>query len=324
MKIAVLGTGVYSLAIASALTRNNNEITMWTHDTNIKEEYTKTKQLKSIIDVEINNNIKVDDNLENVIKDASIIYIVTTSKFFNSLVKNMKPFYKKNTPICIATKGIDDDTTEFLSNVVKKELKTTAISVISGPTFAVDILNNEPAALSLATKHKLTCNMVLNTLPSSTLKLRVTNDLIGVQICGAVKNVVAIAAGITNGLGYSTSTSIFLINEALHDIKKTIYYLGGNKKTVLSYAGLGDLFLTCTSPKSRNYSFGYTIGKYKNEEKTNEYLKNNTVEGYHALISLTKLLNKHKIKIPLITLINDIISNKKNPEDLINFLIEKE
>ena len=144
----------------------------------------------------------------------------------------MKPYYKKNIPICIASKGIEESKEELLSNIVKNALKTNHIAVISGPTFAIDIINNEPIALALASMSGKAKNKVLETLPNETLKLRVSKDIIGIQICGAIKNVIAIASGILMGLGYSNSTQAFLINESLHDIKDMIYYFGDNPKTI--------------------------------------------------------------------------------------------
>ena len=157
---------------------------------------------------------------------------------------------------------------------------------------------------------------------SDTIKLRETSDLIGVELCGSIKNVIAIAAGRLEGMGYVESTRTFLITESLHDIKSLIYGLGGTKKTILSYAGVGDLLLTATSKKSRNYSFGILIGKKKNEE-AKKYLETTTVEGYYTLKSIYTLIKRKKIKMPIIDLIYKIIIKNEKPEKLVEFLIKK-
>ncbi len=324
MKISIIGTGVYSLAIAYALSKNNNEIHMWTHDKNIEQEFLNTKKLKSIADFDFSSNITVSSSLKNVMENTDLIYIGVSSKFFKITINQMKPFYNKNTPICIATKGIDEEDNDFLSNVLVRNLNTKKVSVLSGPTFAIDIINDEPVALALASKNEVTKNLVKKTLSSDKLKIRTCSDLIGVQLCGSIKNIIAIASGIVNGMGYSNSTTAFLINESMHDIKQTIHLLKGKKNTILSYAGVGDLLLTCTSPKSRNFSFGYVIGKHNDKNITLKYLEENTVEGYNALVSVSKLLKKSEVKIPLIKIINDIVIKGDNPEKLIKFLIEKE
>ena len=324
MKISVIGLGMYSLAISKMLAKKeNNKIMIWTENNAKYEEYKKTKKVTSVYDTEMPKNIKVSNLLEEVLKDAELIYIITASKYVDIITKKMKEFYNPDVPICIASKGIEESREELLSNIVKDNLKTKNIAVISGPTFAVDIINNEPVALALASKSNKAKEYVLNTLANDTLKLRPSKDMIGIQMCGATKNVIAIASGILSGLGYSNSTQSFLINESLHDIKDIIKIFGGKPKTILSFAGVGDLMLTCTSTKSRNFSFGFTIGSTKDPKKINEYLVNNTVEGYNTLEVIYKMLNKRGTPIDLLTTIYNIVYNEENPNTLASFLITK-
>lgn len=324
MKISVIGLGIYSLAISKMLAKKeNNEIVIWTENKEKYEEYKKTKQIKSIFDTTIPKNIKISASLEDVLKDTNLIYIITASKYVDIITEKMKEFYNPEIPICIASKGIEESREELLSSIVKRILKTNNIAVISGPTFAIDIINNEPVALALASKTKKAKEMVLNTLANDTLKLRPSKDMIGIQMCGSIKNVIAIASGILSGLGYSNSTQSFLINESLHDIKDIIKIFGGKPKTILSFAGVGDLMLTCTSTKSRNFSFGYIIGSTKDSKKIKEYLTNNTVEGYNTLEIIYKMLHKKGIEIKLITTIYNIVYNGENPDILAKFLITK-
>ena len=323
MKISVIGTGAYSLAIALALAKKSNKIIMWTESNKVANEFKETHKLKSIVDTKILPNIKVTTNMEEVLNNTDLIYMVTASKYVSTTCKIMKPFYDLKVPICIATKGIEETQQELLSNVIYNELKSRHIAVISGPTFAIDMINNEPVALAIGSTSLKARNMVIATLSNETLKLRPTKDIIGIQLCGSVKNIIAIAAGIISGLGYSESTRSFLINESLHDIKDIISALNGNPKTILSFAGVGDLMLTCSSTKSRNFSFGYCIGSTKNNKKIQNYLDNHTVEGYYTLNTIYHLLKRKKIKIELINIIYDIVYNSKDPETLATFLITK-
>lgn len=324
MKISVIGLGVYSLAISKMLAKKDeNEIVIWTENNEKYEEYKKTKKVASVFDTKLPKNIKISASMEDTLENTNLIYIITASKYVDIVTKQMKPYYNPKIPVCIASKGIEESREELLSNIVKNALKTNNIAVISGPTFAVDILNNEPVALALASKTKKAKEYVLNTLANDTLKLRPSKDMIGIQMCGATKNVIAIASGILSGLGYSNSTQSFLINESLHDIKDIIKIFGGKPKTILSFAGVGDLMLTCTSTKSRNFSFGFTIGSTKDPKKINEYLVNNTVEGYNTLEVIYKMLNKRGTPIDLITTIYNIVYNEEDPNTLASFLITK-
>ena len=230
---------------------------------------------------------------------------------------------KQNTPICIATKGIEQDTHLFVYDVVKNILNTEKIAVISGPSFAIDIANNYPVGLTLACQDKETIDIIAKALTNNHFKLRKSYDIIGTELCGSVKNIIAIAAGILKGLNMPESTSAMLITESLHDIKALIKGLGGDGSTVLSYAGFGDLLLTATSPKSRNYSFGYLIGSKASKEEINNYIKNTTIEGLYTLKSISELVKNKDVDIPIINLMEQIIYQNKNPEELINFLIQK-
>ena len=325
MKVTIIGTGAYGIALAHNINKNHHDITMWTESEKKLEEWKKTKKLDSVMpDYPFPKDINITDNLSMALNDTDAIIISCGSKYVSNMAKEMKPFYKPNTPICIATKGLDEETCNPLSVVVKNTLKAKNIAVISGPTFAVDMIHNDPVALAIATSNYTTYHIFVDLLANDRLKLRKSRNMLGVQLCGSVKNVIAIASGILSGLGYSESTTAFLINESLHEIKHMIKYLGGNPKTILSYAGVGDLLMTCMSKKSRNYSFGYVIGHDKTKKKVQEYLDNNTVEGYNTLKAIINLNERHNIHIELINLINDIVDGNKKPEELVTYLINKE
>lgn len=325
MKITMLGVGAYSTALALMLSKKeNNNIMMWSENLEICTEFNKTHKVDKVFkDLELPFNINITNSYEEALKDSELIFIACAAKYVDDVCLGIKPYYDNNIPICIASKGIEETTGSFLSDIVKNTLNTENVSVLSGPTFAIDMVNNQPIALALAGTNEYTINKVKENLANDTLKLRECSDLIGIQICGSIKNVIAIAAGMIKGLGYEESTLAFLINESLHDIKYLIDKLGGDKKTVLSFAGVGDLLLTCTSTKSRNYSFGYTVGSTKDKEKIKEFLDTHTVEGYYTLSSIYKLVKTNNIDLPIINLIYDIIMNGKDPNLLSKFLIEK-
>ncbi len=323
MKVAVIGTGAYSLGIALMLAKHkNNNIMLWTENSKRKDEFNQTHQIKSIFEnVTFPSNIYMTDDIEEALKNAKLIFLITAVKYVKEICLKMKEYYY-DIPICIASKGINNDTLETVDKVVKKTLNTKKICAISGPTFAIDLINNEPVALAIAGDKK-SRELVIKNLTGDTLKLRETNDIIGIELCGSIKNVFAISAGMLKGLGYHESTQAFLINEAIHDMKQIISSLGGKKKTILSFAGLGDLLLTCTTTKSRNYTFGFLIGSSNDKNEWINYLNNNTVEGYYTLYSLKKILDQKNINIPLITILYEIIEGMKKPKELGEFLIKK-
>ncbi len=324
MKITVFGAGNYGIAIAMMLAKKKeNEVLIWTENKNTFDEFMKTHKFTSKFpDLDIPNNISITMDNKKALEDAGLIFLITASKYTYSLCKDLKKYYN-GTPICIASKGLDDKTLKPLSYIVENTLNTKNVTVISGPTFAVDLVRNHPAALAIAGNNKV-IKLVKDNLANESLKLRKSSDILGIQLCGSVKNIIAIAAGILKGLGYSETTQAFLINESLHDMKNILASLGAKKRTILSFAGVGDLILTCSSEKSRNYSFGYVIGSTKDKKKIGEYLSNNTVEGYNALKYVYTILNKKRKKIPLVNVIYDIIYNNEDPNTLAEFLINKD
>lgn len=323
-KIAMIGTGAYGLGVSIALLKKNESITMWVESEERAKFLNNNKKNANILpNIEIPENITFTNDLNEVISNTNIVFIAVAAKFIDSVAKDLSKLNIKNKHFCILSKGIEQNTCEFVIDVFKRYVKTKNVSVISGPSFAIDMAKGEPVGLTIASKNNKTMLSIKRVLASDTVKLRTSNDIIGVELCGSIKNVIAIASGILEGLGYTESTRSFLITESLHDIKSLIYGLGGKKKTILSYAGVGDLLLTATSSKSRNYTYGILIGK-KNYTMAEDYLKNNTVEGYYTLKSIYTLIKRKKINMPIINLIYEIIINKKEPEKLSEFLIKKD
>lgn len=325
MKIALIGTGVYGLAMASMLNKKTNDIIMWTESQERYQAYLDNgKKITNVIpNFEAPKSIKLTMSYEEAVKDADVVFIMSTAHFVNQICKDINKYITRKTVVAIASKGIENTTCSFLSDLAHKELKTKHIAIVSGPSFAIDMANNNPVGLSLASHSKKAIKIIKEVLANDTLKLRETNDMIGVQICGSIKNVIAVAAGMLDGMGYPESTQAFLITESLNDIKALIGALGGNPKTILSFAGVGDLLLTCTSTKSRNFSFGREMGLGLSGEDKIKYLESNTVEGYYTLKSIYKLVRRKKIKMPIIDLIYKIVMNDDDPKLLIKFLVNK-
>ena len=319
MNIGIIGTGVFGIALASILHRNNNEITMWTTFDDECNDLNHNRLRTNLNNYMIPDDIKITTDIEETCINKDIIYIAVPAEFVTDTCKLAVP-YIKSQHICIASKGIEESSLMFLPDIVKELFKTNRVGVVSGPTFAIDIVYKVPIGLSLASYNPETSKMIYNSLNNDLVKIFITNDVIGTCICGAVKNIIAIASGIINGLGYPISTQAMLITESLHDVKELINKLGGTGSTILSFAGFGDIILTCTSEKSRNYTLGKMIGSRVEEEKITTYINNTTIEGLTALRSFHNIISEKNIDIPLINLIYDIVYSKENPLELKNLI----
>ena len=323
MKIGLFGCGAYGMALSSILVHNNCEVTMWTKFESEKESLEKTRKNEKLIpNFKIDKSVKITTSVEECIKDKDLLIIAIPAAFVDSLCEEMKD-YITNQNIVIDTKGIEQGTGLFISQILEKHLKTRNIAVISGPSFAVDLVTKMPAGLSLASLKPETMILTKKALQNEYIKLRDTNDVIGVEVCGSIKNVIALAAGMLEGMNANESTKAMLITEAMHDMEQILDAFECNKRTVLSFAGIGDLLLTCTTTKSRNFSFGKLVGENPSEEKKKEYLEKTTVEGYYTLESIYQLLKNKDVKIPIIDLIYEIIVNGKSPKLLLDFLVYK-
>lgn len=323
MKIGLFGCGAYGMALSSILVTNDHKVEMWTKFPEEKEKLETTRKNEKLLpNFTLSEKIRITTSVKDCIKDKDLLIIAIPAAFIDSLAIEMQPYIKDN-HILIATKGIEQGTGLFINEILEKYLDTKNIAAISGPTFAVDLITKMPAGLSVASKNDETIALAKQALQNKYVKLRATHDIIGVETCGAIKNVIALSSGMLAGLGANDSSTAMLLTEAIHDMKEIIEAFNGDKKTVLSFAGFGDLLLTCTSTKSRNYSFGKLLGEKRPKEEIDEYLKNTTVEGFYTLESIYKLLKDKKVSIPIIDLIYDIAVEGKNPEELLTFLVEK-
>lgn len=324
MRIGVLGCGAYGLALTSIMHDNKHEIVLWARFAAERDKLLKDRRnKKKFPQYEIPDNILITTSIDEAVREKDLIVIAIPAAGIDNLAQRMAPYINKNDHILIATKGIEQETGLFLHQVLSKYLKTKNIAAISGPSFAVDIITKMPIGLSIAGKKKETIRRAEKALSSNYVKLRESSDLIGIEACGAIKNVIAIAAGMLEGLGANDSTTAMLLTEATHDMMNILQAFHAKRKTVTTFAGWGDLLLTCSSEKSRNYSFGKLVGSKASHEKVKKYLQETTVEGYYTLESIYRLLKDKKVSIPIIDIIYDIAVNGKNPELLLRFLVMK-
>ena len=273
--------------------------------------------------IKMPSNFIYTTNTKKALEGSNIVVIAVATKFLSSVCEEIKP-YVKNKHILIASKGIEQETNSFASNIVKNKLKTKKLCTLSGPSFAKDMAQDELVGLSLATTNSKTKQIVMNALSSDTLKIRVTNDFLGVELCGTLKNIIAVTSGMLDGMKISESTKAMFLTESINDTRKLIRKLGGNEKTIMSFAGFGDILLSCTSSSSRNYTYGKLLGNGESKKELEAYLKSNTVEGVYTLKSIYGLIKSRRVKMPFIDFVYDVVFGYRNPNDIISFLKEKE
>jgi len=322
MKIGVLGTGAYGLALTKALRRNHHELTMWTKFEEEKRLLLEKRGNDQLLPgITLEDDIKVTCDMKEACSEKELIILVIPLAFFESTIKIAKEYIEKDTVLAIATKGIEQNDGLFAHELLARHINTSKVAVISGPTFAIDLARDTVCALTVASKDRYAQEKVASALASNHLIIESLTDRIGVELCGGIKNVMAIATGMIEGLGQSESTKALFEKQALVEMMELIKKLGGEQSTIMSYAGVGDFLLTCNSPKSRNYTYGVKVGRESADLE--EYEQNTTIEGLYTLNSLYELLKRQQISSPLVEKIYNICIKGENPENLLTILVEK-
>ncbi len=324
MKVGIIGTGVFSTSIAITLASNkDNEIIMWSENKKLVEDFKKTKKLNTIFkDRSIPKNIKVTNEYQEAIDEVELVFLVTGVEYLESVCKDLKKIIDPDIPVCIATKGLATTSKKLNYEIGQKILKNK-VSIIAGPTFAIDVANLEPIGFTLASKDKKGKEIIKKAFDFKDLYIEDSVDLTGVAICGCVKNIYAIGSGIINGLGNHESTQAFYLKAVYEELSNVLYAYKSCLETLNSLAGFGDLILTCSSNKSRNYSYGELIGKKGNKKEAKKFLEKNTVEGVNTVNAMYHILKKKHVKCPIINTIYEILNNDLKPQKLIDVLISK-
>lgn len=319
MKIGILGTGVYGVAIARVLAKNGNEITMWTKFEDEKNYLISNRCCKAMPDIILGNTINITCDLEETVKNSDLIIIVIPSDFVYGVLEEIKDLIG-NKVVCIASKGIDPNKNMFLSDIAKS-FNINNIVFISGPTFAHEMANYLDCGLTIACDNNDIGNYIYKIFKNDNIKLELSNDIIGVQLSNTLKNIFAIVMGMLDEANYSASTKSLIITSLINELNNAIKFKNNDSNIITSLAGIGDIWLTCTNSQSRNYTFGCLL--ISNKDGINDYLKNNTVEGYDNLKNILKLKDNYGFNFPLIECVYQIINGNNSIDDLINLIINK-
>lgn len=322
VKVCILGTGAFGIALASVLDRNNVDIIMWSKFRNEISELETSRVCEKLDSYNIPSRIKFTSNIKEAIDNVELIIIAVPANYVYDTTLLFKSYYKTYQHICIASKGMEESRGRFLHEIVGEILNTDKIGIISGPTFAIDVVKQAPLGITLASNNFDTSSMIKRYLANDLFKVSICDDMIGVSLCGCLKNIIAIGSGIIYGMGYPISSQCLLITLAINDVKKIIKEFGGSEKSILELAGIGDLILTCTSTKSRNYSFGKLIGMTDSKQDIDNYVHNYTVEGLNSLINVNNIVHNLHIDAPFIKLMYEVVVGIKPKGHLIRFIIK--
>ena len=322
--IGILGSGTWGTALANCLTNNGHNVTVWTKFENEKNALETNYVHPNLPGVDLNRKIVFATSLSSTVKDKDIIIFATPSIFIRETAIAAKPYLNPSQIIVTVAKGIEEKTfftmTEILEDVLGKEYSITALS---GPTHAEEVSRGIPSTIVSAGSDLNACKIVQKAFEGTPLRVYTNSDVLGVEICGALKNIIALATGISDGLGFGDNTRAAIITRGLAEITRLGLSVGCKIETFIGLAGVGDLVVTATSRHSRNSRAGYLLGQGTPLDETLKQV-GMVVEGINALPAAKNLAEKNNIDIPIINAVYDIVNNNKNPKEIVLSLLSRE
>lgn len=321
-KIAVIGSGSWGIALSVYLANRGNQVKIWSFAEDERNLINNEKKCKFLPNITLPENIIASNNFEDVIKDAEIILHVTPSKFVRSTIKQYKDLVKENQPVIMCSKGFEPETELTLDEVIKQELPNIEYGILSGPSHAEEVSVNVPTALVIASEYEDVILKIREIFKSNTIRIYSSKDVKGVEIGGALKNIIAFCAGIAVGLNLGDNTFAALATRGLVEITRLGTAMGAEEKTFYGLTGLGDLIVTCGSKHSRNRRAGEMIGKGFTIEEAKKEI-GMTIESVDNIDVAYSLSKKYNIEMPIVEAVYNVLYNGLKPTDAVDQLMTR-
>lgn len=324
-KIGVLGAGTFGIALARLLALKDLDVTVYSHSEDKVIKLRETNRHEHFSDVLLPSNIKYTSILADALYDKQMIVFALPSTSIRQVARQAKNYMKDGQIIVDVSKGIEKDSLLTLSEVIKDEFNGLNLSyvVLSGPTHAEEVIKDMPTAIVSASEDRDVAKIVQETFASNFFRVYTNNDVKGIEICGALKNIMAISAGICDGLGYGDNGKAALITRGLQEIKRLGSKMGCKEETFFGLAGVGDLIVTCTSKHSRNNRCGYLLGQGASVKEAKEQI-GMVVEGLNALPAAIELKEKYKVEMPITDMLAKVVYDGLDPSIAVSKLFQRE
>lgn len=324
MKIAVIGSGSFGTAVASMLLNAGHSINIWCHSESVAKSINDTgRNSKHMQNCKLDGAFASTD-FESVLKDSQAFILATPSFAVRKTVEMLAEFVPQDAPGLLLSKGLGEDGSLLYEQLASALDSSERVAVLSGPNHAEEIALGKFAGAVVASTSRETALVFQQAISSSAFRLYTSNDPIGVSLCGAIKNIVAIACGMARGLDLGDNTISLLITRGLAETSRLVEACGGDRLTCLGLAGVGDLNATCNSRHSRNGMYGETFAKEGMSVCEYERSRNAVVEGAHAVKSILLLAKKHGVEMPISQTIYDLLYDDLNISKAVKILIERE
>lgn len=323
-KIGIIGAGSWGTALAVVLAKNGHDVIVWSI---IEDEIAMLNEKREHVDklpgVKLEENISFITNLEMAITESDMLVLAVPSVFTRSTAKSMAPFVKDNQIIVCVAKGIEEDTLMPITEVVESEIANADVAVMCGPSHAEEVGVGLPTTVVAGAKTRTTAETIQDTFMNNVFRVYTSPDVLGMELGGSLKNVIALAAGMADGLGYGDNTKAALITRGIAEISRLSIAMGAKPETLSGLTGIGDLIVTCESKHSRNRKAGMLMGQgYTMEEATKEVKM--VVEGIYSAKAALALSQKYEVSMPIIEQVNKVLFEKQTVKDAVIELMQRE
>ena len=323
-KVSILGAGTWGTALAILLANKGNEVTIWTKIENEAKALNENrKEVKNLPGAQLPEQVKITLDLEEACTDNEVIVMAVASPYIRATAHSAAPFIKKGQIIVNVSKGIEDGTLYTLSEVLKDEIPQGDIAVLSGPSHAEEVSRGIPTTIVVGSETQLTAKLIQDVFMTEVFRVYISPDIIGIELGASLKNVIALAAGIVDGLGFGDNTKAALMTRGIAEISRLGMTMGGKLETFAGLSGIGDLFVTCTSVHSRNWRAGNLMGQGETMEEAMMEV-NQVVEGVNSAKAALALARKYKVEMPIVEQINMVLFEGKTTREAVADLLMRD
>lgn len=321
MKVGIIGAGSWGIALANLLYNNGHEVSVWSaleaEIAMLNAEHEQKDKLPGVI---LPEDMVFTTDLKQAILDKQVLVLAVPSSFVRSTSKHMSEYITAGQIVVNVAKGIEETTLKTLSEIIEEEIPAADVAVLSGPSHAEEVGKGMPTTIVVGAKTKETAQLLQNLFMSEVFRVYISSDMIGIELGAALKNVVALAAGIADGLGYGDNTKAALITRGMTEIARLGIIMGGQAETFAGLTGIGDLIVTCASIHSRNRRAGILIGKGYTLDETLKEVKM-VVEGVYSAKAGLALGQKYQVEMPIIEQVNEVLFHNKSADDAVRDLM---
>ena len=322
--VGVLGAGSWGTALSVLLSDNGHQVTVWSIDENeVKMLNEKREHELKLPGVKLPDDMVITGDLGSTIRGRDFLVLAVPSPFTRSTAKKMSPFVAEGQIIVDVAKGIEESTLMTLSRQIEQEIPQADVAVLSGPSHAEEVGRRLPTTCVIGARTKKTEEYLQSMFISNVFRVYTSPDILGIELGGSLKNVIALAAGIADGLGYGDNTKAALITRGIAEIARLGVKMGGKIETFTGLTGIGDLIVTCASVHSRNRKAGYLIGQGMSMQEAMDEVKM-VVEGVYSAKAAAQLAKKYEVSMPIVDEVNAVLFEGKSPAEAVNDLMMRE